>query len=89
MGGKVGKKVEGNQEMDELGGWRMCFLVLRDDLTMTFDDLFSLSLVDSLEWIMLFDDDANVGFFLHYFVREVRYKCLLLLIAIIMQLSDD
>lgn len=38
---------------------------------------------------MLFDDDANVGFFLHYFIREVRYICLLLLIAIIMQLSDD
>lgn len=89
MGGKVGKKVEGNQEMDELGGWRMCFVVLRDDLTMTFDDLFSLSLVDRLEWIMLFDDDANVGFFLRYFVEEVRYICLLLLIAIIMQLSED
>lgn len=89
MGGKVGKKVEGNQEMDELGGWRMCFVVLRDDLTMTFDDLFSLSLVDRLEWIMLFDDDANVGFFLRYFVEEVRYIYLLLLIAIIMQLSDD
>lgn len=38
---------------------------------------------------MLFDDDANVGFFLHYFVREVRYICLFLLITIIMQLSED
>lgn len=38
---------------------------------------------------MLFDDDANVGFFLRYFVREVRYIYLLLLIAIIMQLSED
>lgn len=38
---------------------------------------------------MLFDDDANVGFFLRYFVEEVRYIYLLLLIAIIMQLSED
>lgn len=39
---------------------------------------------------MLFDDDdANVRFFLRYFVEEVRYIYLLLLIAIIMQLSED
>lgn len=59
-----------------------------DDFWRSFLSL-SLSLVNRLEWIMLFDDDANVGFFLRYFVEEVRYIYLLLLIAIIMQLSED
>ena len=41
----------------------MCFV--RNDLTMTFDDLSFLS-----------------GFFLYYFVQQIRYTCLLLLIII-------